>query len=163
MIIVEWVGGDKPINELGIQDALNLLMALRHRKAGKAYIRSYYGSFLAIVNQAVAWELLAKPPFNSRAKVIREQVPRASDIEHRDRRLQMGEEDRLFTFLDAAAPTSARFQLVRDCCRFALSLGWRRGTLRRLQFEDFSWDEGPYGTFRVPGIKMKGRRPSPRR
>ncbi len=158
--IKAWVGPDKPISDLGLQDALNVLTALRHRKAGKAYIRSYYGSFLAIINKAVEWEILPRPPFNSRADVIREQVPKASDIEHRDRRLQPGEEESLFNCLDTPRARGQRFQLVRDCMRFSLSLGWRRGTLRRLQFEDLHWDEGPNGTLRVPGSKMKGRRAS---
>jgi integrase len=115
---------------------------------------------LAIINKAVEWEILGEPPFNTRSKAIRELVPRASGIEHRDRRLRPGEEEKLFAYLDARAGKSDRMGLVGDCSRFVLSLGWRRGTLRRLQFEDLHWDEGPHGTFRVPGSKMKGRRPS---
>ena len=158
--IKEWVGVDRPVADLNIQDALGFLTALKRRNASKPYIRSFYGSFLAIINKAIEWEILKEPPFNTRSKAIRELVPRASDIEHRDRRLRPGEEEKLFAYLDARAGKSDRMGLVGDCSRFVLSLGWRRGTLRRLQFEDLQWDEGPLGTFRVPGSKMKGRRPS---
>jgi len=158
--IKQWVGVDRPVADLNIQDALGFLTALKRRDASKPYIRSFYGSFLSIINKAVEWEILKEPPFNTRSKAIRELVPRASDIEHRDRRLRPGEEEQLFAYLDGVAEKSARLAMVRDCARLVLSLGWRRGTLRRLQFEDLHWDEGPHGTFRVPGQKMKGRRPS---
>ncbi len=159
-VVKKWVGAERPVADLNLQDALRFLEALRHRNAGKSYIRSFFGTFLSIINKAVEWEILKERPFNTRAKAIRDLVPRAAEIEHRDRRLRSGEEEKLIAFLHAVAPSSDRFQLVEDCVQFALSLGWRRGTLRRLQFEDLHWDEGPCGTFRVPGSKMKGRRPS---
>jgi integrase len=158
--IREWIGPTRALADLCVQDAQKLFDVLRKRRAGRAYVRSYWGSFLAIVNKAIEWNYLEKPPFNPRSAVIRSQVPRASDVPHRERRLRAGEESKLFAYLNKASTRSHRMQLVKDCTDFTLSLGWRRGTLRRLQFEDFDETEGACGVFRVPGSKMKGRRQS---
>ena len=161
--VKEWIGPERLVRELTMRDALTFLEALQRRGASKPYIRSYWGAFLAMVNRAVEWKLIPAPPFDTRAKAIREIVPRASEIEHRDRRLRPGEEEALNTFLDNAIQTSHRMQLLADIIQFVLSLGYRRGTLRKLQFRDVEWHEGPYGTLRVPGHKMKGRRQSIKR
>lgn len=161
--VKEWLGPDRLVEDITIADPLCFLEELQRRRASKAYIRSYYGSMLAIMNKAVEWKLIPQLPFDPRAKAIREIVPRSSDIEHRERRLRQGEEEALNRFLVGAVGKSHRMQVLADCVQFVLSLGLRRGTLRRLQFKDVEWHEGPHGTLRIPGSKMKGRRPSVKR